>query len=427
MDKPLTNAINALTTYANEITGVDDPDLSSAVRTLCDGYGSGGEDKWVRPAEWANFDLLSPDDHAVYFTMDNRAAPTELSVHCTGYPVLERVSIATDGTVTVLGTAYTATVNEPDITIYIPASAGDYPVYRLHAGDGKSITYFGFCGNYDWLKVLEMWFNLPQCTNFSIGYSYRDTLNRNMVAMTFAGFPQNHRDMSLSGKMESLRCLRNLCDYPLYISNHMYNYCLQFIEGDIRLKTGNMANIFRECRLLKSMDLSNAVANQSWKSFTSAFLNCYSIKSIILPSVDYSAVTSFDSAFSHCTVLEEFTFPEGDYSAVTNINNMFNSDYNLRSPIILPKTLSCTIGTGVFADCRQLPCVVILSETMLPLSSTGSFQNLYTHGRNFHLYVRQSLIEEYQQATNWSNIYAANPNFFQPIEGSEFEYLLEGE
>lgn len=44
MDKPLTDAINALTTYANEITGVNDPDLSSAVRTLCDGYGSGGGD-----------------------------------------------------------------------------------------------------------------------------------------------------------------------------------------------------------------------------------------------------------------------------------------------------------------------------------------------------------------------------------------------
>lgn len=42
MTQPLTDAINALTRYANEVTGQSDPDLSSAVRTLCDGYGGGG-------------------------------------------------------------------------------------------------------------------------------------------------------------------------------------------------------------------------------------------------------------------------------------------------------------------------------------------------------------------------------------------------
>lgn len=41
MAKPLTDAIQALTRYANETTGADDPDLSSAVRALCDGYGGG--------------------------------------------------------------------------------------------------------------------------------------------------------------------------------------------------------------------------------------------------------------------------------------------------------------------------------------------------------------------------------------------------
>lgn len=42
MTQPLTDAITALTRYANEVTGQSDPDLSSAVRTLCDGYGGGG-------------------------------------------------------------------------------------------------------------------------------------------------------------------------------------------------------------------------------------------------------------------------------------------------------------------------------------------------------------------------------------------------
>jgi len=39
---PLTDAINALTTYANETTGKSDTTLSDAVESLVDGYGGGG-------------------------------------------------------------------------------------------------------------------------------------------------------------------------------------------------------------------------------------------------------------------------------------------------------------------------------------------------------------------------------------------------
>lgn len=42
MTQPLTDAITALTRYANEVTGQSDTNLSDAVRTLCDGYGGGG-------------------------------------------------------------------------------------------------------------------------------------------------------------------------------------------------------------------------------------------------------------------------------------------------------------------------------------------------------------------------------------------------
>ena len=42
MSQPLTDAINALTTYANEITGQSDTTLSDAVESLVDGYGGGG-------------------------------------------------------------------------------------------------------------------------------------------------------------------------------------------------------------------------------------------------------------------------------------------------------------------------------------------------------------------------------------------------
>ncbi len=42
MAQPLTDAINALTRYANETTGQSDTTLSDAVETLVEGYGHGG-------------------------------------------------------------------------------------------------------------------------------------------------------------------------------------------------------------------------------------------------------------------------------------------------------------------------------------------------------------------------------------------------
>lgn len=42
MATPLTDSINALTTYANEVTGASDTTLSDAVHTLANGYGQGG-------------------------------------------------------------------------------------------------------------------------------------------------------------------------------------------------------------------------------------------------------------------------------------------------------------------------------------------------------------------------------------------------
>lgn len=42
MATPLTDAINALTTYANSVTGASDTTLSDAVDTLAAGYGGGG-------------------------------------------------------------------------------------------------------------------------------------------------------------------------------------------------------------------------------------------------------------------------------------------------------------------------------------------------------------------------------------------------
>lgn len=45
MSTPLTDGINALTAYANEVTGAEDTTLSDAVGRLCEGYG-GSDTLW---------------------------------------------------------------------------------------------------------------------------------------------------------------------------------------------------------------------------------------------------------------------------------------------------------------------------------------------------------------------------------------------
>ena len=47
INNPLTSNINALTEFANSVTGESDTNLSDAVHTLADGYGQGGESNTV--------------------------------------------------------------------------------------------------------------------------------------------------------------------------------------------------------------------------------------------------------------------------------------------------------------------------------------------------------------------------------------------
>ena len=58
MATPLTDSINALTTYANEVTGASDTTLSDAVHTLASGYGGGSDEgDWRNATKW--MDVIS--------------------------------------------------------------------------------------------------------------------------------------------------------------------------------------------------------------------------------------------------------------------------------------------------------------------------------------------------------------------------------
>lgn len=74
---PLTDAINALTTYSNTVTGASDTTLSDAVATLAAGYGGGGSSdvlNW-KACGTPGFGLrgILPDINEIVIDMDNKA------------------------------------------------------------------------------------------------------------------------------------------------------------------------------------------------------------------------------------------------------------------------------------------------------------------------------------------------------------------
>lgn len=77
MATPLTDAINALTRYANETTGASDTNLSDAVGTLVSGYGQGGGSGHARVAYYGTFEATE-----VYYKTNKYTLQLEASNNC---------------------------------------------------------------------------------------------------------------------------------------------------------------------------------------------------------------------------------------------------------------------------------------------------------------------------------------------------------
>lgn len=72
--KPLTDGINALTAYANEITGESDTTLSDAVASLASGYGQGGGGTGLVYEE-GTYTAASSENPTISFSGNHSTAP----------------------------------------------------------------------------------------------------------------------------------------------------------------------------------------------------------------------------------------------------------------------------------------------------------------------------------------------------------------
>ena len=82
------------------------------------------------------------------------------------------------------------------------------------------------------------------------------------------------------------------------------------------------------------------------------------------------------------------------------------------------------VGSYMFANCVLLKTIIIRHPNKIwTLLSLNAFDGtpFASGGTGGTVYVHQALITQYQQATNWSTLYAAGTCNFVAIEGSEYE------
>ena len=132
---PLTDAIEALTRYANETTGASDTTLSDAVGTLVAGYGGGGGGGLTKLAEYTPNLVRGQQvdiDPTWFDTYDSVIIIPNLSFYQNGSPTSDWLRIAADNT---SGSEYTggswASVG-PEYSLYI---------WGIHGGNGYAYRW----------------------------------------------------------------------------------------------------------------------------------------------------------------------------------------------------------------------------------------------------------------------------------------------
>ena len=137
-----------------------------------------------------------------------------------------------------------------------------------------------------------------------------------------------------------------------------------------------------------------------------------------LVSVSLPKVTIIGgNTFSACFKLVNVNLPE---LVILSGHSHFDSCRAIEI-IKLPKAHA--ISSTAFINCSKLKTVVLARQNITNIESINAFQNtpFAANGTGGTVYVPSALIAEYQNATNWSTLYAAGTCNFVAIEGSEYE------
>jgi hypothetical protein len=215
-------------------------------------------------------------------------------------------------------------------------------------------------------------------------------------------------DMQVNGVCYNINGNEATVTYYDYSSSHGYNYYNSY-SGHVTIpKTVTFNGLsysvtaiddytFSNCKYLNSISIPKTVKTIGFRSFN----NCDGLTNITIPN---SITKIIDETFFDCDGLTSVTIPD----SVTSIgNHAFYSCNNLTN-ITIGKSVS-SVGIYAFYD-TSINYITCLSETP-PSVNTLAF----SYYENVTLYVPESSIEAYRNASIWSNfkiITDFKPNFF---------------
>ena len=174
---------------------------------------------------------------------------------------------------------------------------------------------------------------------------------------------------------------------------------------------------FNGCTSLESFILPEIVASPSsraqWLGGRSFMAS--GIKEFV---TDYGCLISSacPQIFANCTGLKKAVIPN---FRASNVANVFNGCTSLE----LVDINGGVIGTTWFTNCNNLKTLVIRDSNIMTVYNINAFNGtpFASGGTGGTVYCPASLISQYQQASNWSTLYAAGTCNFVAIEGSEYE------
>ena len=141
------------------------------------------------------------------------------------------------------------------------------------------------------------------------------------------------------------------------------------------------------------------------------FYGCTALKKVSIPKI-----TKINQYLFAYTAIENFYAPNAESLGMytfRNCTNLIMADF--------PKLKS--ISNAAFNGCSNFKTLILRNAEVIPISSLNVFQGSpFESGKTGGtVYCPASLISEYQNATNWSTLYAAGTCNFVAIEGSEYE------
>jgi hypothetical protein len=156
---------------------------------------------------------------------------------------------------------------------------------------------------------------------------------------------------------------------------------------------------FQNCSSLQSVTLPTTINGNSAPSFQNTFNGCENIKSIILPATitNNTIPTSMLSTFQNCYSLKSVTLPTSNLTSVTNMNSTFNGCRSLTGVTNMSSIGSSSPtgptanGTNLATDARSL-----LSLTLVP-----RFSKLEVYGTVGFLSALNSLRLQNTGAGQW--------------------------